>query len=142
MALNAKRAAEEAAGTVRWLRPEFQDPARRAAAEVPLPEQAGIVGVETQAEAEARADEVEAVEGNEGAASNGEAAPKPAAAATAQPWPHTLPEQVRAVAQLLSASPAPLPLPSIEASSKGKGPWKKGLPVSSTRLRHWGARGR
>jgi hypothetical protein len=31
VALNAKRAAEEAAGTVRWLRPEFQDPARRAA---------------------------------------------------------------------------------------------------------------
>ncbi len=30
VALNAKRAAEEAAGTVRWLRPEFQDPARRA----------------------------------------------------------------------------------------------------------------
>jgi hypothetical protein len=29
VALNARRAAEEAAGTVRWLRPEFQDPARR-----------------------------------------------------------------------------------------------------------------
>ena len=38
------------------------------------------------------------------------------------------PEQVRAVAQLLGASPAPLPLPAIEASFKGKGPWKKGLP--------------
>lgn len=47
---------------------------------------------------------------------------------TTQPWPPTLPEQVRAVAQLLGASPAPLPLPAIEASFKGKGPWKKGLP--------------
>ncbi|MEI2678906.1 MAG: hypothetical protein V9G29_14185 [Burkholderiaceae bacterium] len=51
-----------------------------------------------------------------------------AAAATTQPWPPTLPEQVRAVAQFLSASPAPLPLATIEASFKGKGPWKKGLP--------------
>jgi hypothetical protein len=32
------------------------------------------------------------------------------------------------VAQLLGASPAPLPLAAIEASFKGKGPWKKGLP--------------
>ena len=54
------------------------------------------------------------------------AAPAPATAA--QPWPATLPEQVRAVAQLLAASPAPLPLPAIEAGFKGKGPWKKGLP--------------
>jgi hypothetical protein len=30
VALNARRAAEEAAGTIRWLRPDFQDPARRA----------------------------------------------------------------------------------------------------------------
>lgn len=52
----------------------------------------------------------------------------PAAALTAQPWPATLPEQVRAVAQLLAASPAPLPVPAIEAGFKGKGPWKKGLP--------------
>jgi hypothetical protein len=112
VALNAKRAAEEAAGTVRWLRPEFQDPARRAtavAAPVPQPEQAGIAGVETKDEAEA-------------------SATAPAVAATTQPWPPTLPEQVRAVAQLLSASPAPLPLGAIEASFKGKGPWKKGLP--------------
>ena len=52
----------------------------------------------------------------------------PAPATAAQPWPATLPEQVRAVAQLLAASPAPLPLPAIEAGFKGKGPWKKGLP--------------
>ncbi|MDZ4358150.1 MAG: hypothetical protein U1B84_17310, partial [Variovorax sp.] len=70
------------------------------------------------AEAEARTD----------AASDGVQAPVNASAATAQPWPPTLPEQVRAMAQLLSASPAPLPLPAIEASFKGKGPWKKGLP--------------
>ncbi|MGS5085026.1 type IIL restriction-modification enzyme MmeI [Hydrogenophaga sp. A37] len=125
VALNAKRAAEEAAGTVRWLRPEFQDPARRAAAATPAPqpEQAGIAGVETEAEAEALADVT--ADNAETLAETSATAP---AATLTQPWPSTLPEQVRAVAQLLSASPAPLPLPAIEASFKGKGPWKKGLP--------------
>jgi hypothetical protein len=122
VALNAKRAAEEAAGTVRWLRPEFQDPAervRKGAATAPAPEQAGIDGVESKAEAAARADDAEAT--------NEDAAPK-AVAPAVQPWPPTLPEQVRAVAQLLAASPAALMLTTIEASFKGKGPWKKGLP--------------
>jgi hypothetical protein len=153
VALNLRRAAEEAGslpgsapgGTVRWLRPEFQDPARRAAAgsvraepvealrqaqgerggglaqgERGVGVQTGIDGVETTAQAQARADEE---------ADSAAAAPAlPVAVATAQPWPPGLPEQVRAVAQLLAASPAPLPLPAIEASFKGKGPWKKGLP--------------
>jgi hypothetical protein len=118
VALNAKRAAEEAAGTVRWLRPDFQDPARRAAA--PAPQQAVIEGVASAAEAAARNAEEDA---------SAEAPAAPAATApAAQPWPPTLPEQVRAVAQLLAASPAPLALPAIEAAFKGKGPWKKGLP--------------
>lgn len=122
VALNAKRAAEEAAGTVRWLRPEFQDPARRAAAAAPVPQQAGIEGLASKADAAADAAQ---------AAEDGESAEAPATVAVApaaQPWPSTLPEQVRAVAQLLAASPAPLPLAAIEAGFKGKGPWKKGLP--------------
>jgi hypothetical protein len=49
-------------------------------------------------------------------------------AVTTQPWPHNLPEPVRAVAQLLGTSPAPLALPAIETSFKGKGSRKKGLP--------------
>lgn len=122
VALNAKRAAEEAAGTVRWLRPEFQDPARRAAADsvTAVTQQAGIEGVESKADAAARAAE-------EGESADTPTAPSTAAPA-AQPWPSTLPEQVRAVAQLLAASPAPLALPAIEAAFKSKGPWKKGLP--------------
>jgi hypothetical protein len=136
VALNARRAAEEAAGTVRWLRPEFQDPAQRARLEAaasaapqpePIGEQVGIEGVESEAEASAQAlRQAQAERADEPADGS-----TPAAAATtttAQPWPPSLPEQVRAVAQLLSASPAPLPLPAIEASFKGKGPWKKGLP--------------
>jgi hypothetical protein len=87
----------------------------------------GIEGVESEAEASAQAlRQAQAERADEPADGS-----TPAAAATtttAQPWPPSLPEQVRAVAQLLSASPAPLPLPAIEASFKGKGPWKKGLP--------------
>ena len=124
VALNARRAAEEAAGTVRWLRPDFQDPARRAAATAApatQPVQTGLDGVETPAAAEARAD-AGSETSQDGSAKAAVAAP------TAQPWPPTLPEQMRAVAQLLAASPAPLPLAAIEGAFKGKGPWKKGLP--------------
>ena len=54
--------------------------------------------------------------------------PPPAAktAASLPAWPPTLPEQVRAVAQVLTT--AALPLAALEARFKGKGPWKKGLP--------------
>jgi hypothetical protein len=145
VALNARRAAEEAAGTIRWLRPDFQDPARRAEREaaaaqaardpaegllnqerlatIPRWEQPdlGMKMAENEAPPASQAPEVPAED-----ATAHPAAPAPATAA--QPWPATLPEQVRAVAQLLAASPAPLPLPAIEAGFKGKGPWKKGLP--------------
>ena len=47
---------------------------------------------------------------------------------TVQPWPSTLPLQVSATAQLLASAGAALRLSEIEASFKGKGPWKKGLP--------------
>ncbi|MFC7462200.1 class I SAM-dependent DNA methyltransferase [Hydrogenophaga defluvii] len=122
VALNAQRAAEEAAGTVRWLRPEFQDPARRAAiaTAAPAPQQAGIEGVETQAEAQANAE----LDTPEDTAATAAVAPT----LTAQPWPPALPDQVRAVAQVLAGSPSPLAVPAIESHFKGKGPWKKGLP--------------
>ena len=48
---------------------------------------------------------------------------------TAQnPWPSTLPAQVSAVVQLLASAAAAMSLLQIEASFKGQGPWKKGLP--------------
>ncbi|MEY4980456.1 MAG: hypothetical protein RLZZ352_2726 [Pseudomonadota bacterium] len=125
VALNAQRAAEEASGTVRWLRPSFQDPAQRAlqaqpAAEppAPTPTQTGIEGLESAAEAAARTD----------TDTPDTPHPSPAQAASPEAWPATLPEQMRAVAQRLQTSPTPLNLAAIEASFKGKGPWKKGLP--------------
>jgi hypothetical protein len=45
-----------------------------------------------------------------------------------QPWPATLPEQVRAVAQVLAGHAGALPLAEIEARFKGRGPWKRSLP--------------
>jgi len=129
VALNAKRAAEEATGTVSWLRPEFQDPARRAAAAAPpAPQQTGIEGVETTAEAEARTDEADDSTDAEATVPATTPGSTVSVTATVHPWPAALPEQMRSVAQLLAASPAPLPLAAIEAAFKGKGPWKKGLP--------------
>ncbi|MEJ8816229.1 DNA methyltransferase [Variovorax ureilyticus] len=111
--LNALRSSEEAAGNVRWLRPNFQDPDQR---ELVVASQPAAV--------------VEATTAPEESSEPLEEGPAPVASVSilAQPWPHQLPEQVRAVADLLASSPAPLDLSSIESAFKGKGPWKKGLP--------------
>jgi hypothetical protein len=96
VALNAERAAEEAAGHIRWLRPEFQNPSaavdRQKQAKMDLPQKP----------------------------------PSTATATERRPWPATLPEQVRAIADQLS--PIPLDEPALAARFTGKGPWKKRLP--------------
>lgn len=105
VALNAQRAAEEARGQIRWLRPEFQRPHPAAATAD------SEVGVDDPAE--------------------GAAATDPAAASkTDRPtaWPKDTVEQVRAVADLLAASAAPLSLDAIAAHFTARGPWKKRLP--------------
>jgi len=109
VSLNAKRAAEEASGTVRWLRPEFQNPAKAGGStELEQMEMDGIETGELAAELEVPSTSLSIL--------------------ATQPWPSSLPDQVRAVAQALAASPAPMTLPAIEAAFKGKGPWRKGLP--------------
>ena len=107
--LNTQRAAEEAQGRVRWLRPEFQNPKNSVQKQEQLPQ-------EQQAE-EADLDSEKPLSKPERSKPN------------QHPWPPTLPEQVRAVANALAASPVPLTLPAIEARFKGRGPWKKGLPT-------------
>lgn len=99
--LNTQRAAEEAQGRVRWLRPDFQNPKNSLRKQELLPQ-------EDQAP-EADFDSEKLLSKQEQL--------KPAAQ---HPWPSTLPEQVRAVANALAA---------IEARFKGRGPWKKGLPT-------------
>ena len=108
VALNARRATEEQAGTVRWLRPEFQNPAQMANEALLKTELLPHYPRALQADLMLETAKL----GSEPA-----------------PWPATLPEQVRAVVQVLSSSPAPLTLEQIEARFKGKGGWKKGLPT-------------
>lgn len=123
VALNTRRAAEEAAGTVRWLRPEFQDPARRHAAaqtDEPATEPAVLPGVPAaDAATEGGPDDAPAESGAAAAAS---------ATVTRQPWPAGLPQQTRAIAEVLATSPVPLSLAALAERFTGRGPWKKGLP--------------
>lgn len=101
VALNAERAAEEARGLIRWLRPEFQIPAS-GLPQTPVPEQLEI--------------------------DTGEEAAVAAKPAARRPWPATLPEQVKAVAEVLTAARAPLADEAIAACFTGRGAWKKRLP--------------
>lgn len=109
VALNAERAKEEAAGTVRWLRPEFQHP------EAAL-EGAGPSRLTHSAPSAAKED--------------GTAPPPtpPTPAKERLPWPATLPEQVAAVARVLAEAAAPLDEAALATRFTGKGPWKKRLP--------------
>ena len=97
VALNHERAAEEAAGKIRWLRPEFQNP------------QTGEPTKTQQTFAEADEDEDdsedEAPAGKSGKGKK-KAAPKPAKATKAE-WPATLPERIRAVRQALTTHNKP-----------------------------------
>jgi hypothetical protein len=104
VALNAERAAEEARGLVRWLRPEFQNPGAAQA-----PEQGALVADENDDEPAA-------------AAAAAVAASKP------KPWPKDPVDQVRAVADLIATSPVPLSLDEIGERFSARGPWKRRLP--------------
>ena len=104
VALNAERAAEEARGHVRWLRPEFQNP------------QAGDTAPQQ-------------VQLDAGSDTDADDAPVTVApAGKSAPWPKDTVDQVRAVADLLAASPAPLSLDEIGNRFSARGPWKKRLP--------------
>lgn len=101
VALNAERAAEEARGQIRWLRPEFQNPEATAQSE--------------QAEFDTDTDDDTAV-----------AAP---IAIKSRPWPKDAIDQVRAVAELLDAAVTPLSLDNITDQFTGRGAWKKRVPA-------------
>jgi hypothetical protein len=106
VALNAERAAEEARGVVRWLRPEFQSAAARGM-EPAVPEQGTLPTDSGEDE---------------------DAATAAAAQAKPKPWPKDPVGQVRAVAELLAASPVPMSLDDIAGRFTARGPWKKRLP--------------
>ncbi|HEY4531093.1 MAG TPA: DNA methyltransferase [Luteimonas sp.] len=108
VALNTERAAEEARGHIRWLRPEFQNPDVTRERE---PEQARFADNDDAAE-------------NPEAGQEFDAAP----AIKPQPWPRDTVDQVRAVADVLTTSPVSLSLDEIAARFTARGPWKKRLP--------------
>jgi len=123
VALNARRAAEEQAGTVRWLRPAFQNPAFSSATHSLSKEELHthvLPGLQADLALNNPVQPVKPVK------------PRKAATATTgnepQAWPATLPEQVRVVAAVLASASAALPLDALEARFKGRGPWKKSLP--------------
>jgi len=99
VALNAARAAEEAAGTIRWLRPEYQIPRfakeKSAQTDLPLP-------------GDAKAKPAKKPKAGKPAANVGS---NPAAAARPRrklAWPKTLAERAKAVESALAAEAAPV----------------------------------
>ncbi len=91
VALNAERAAEEARGLVRWLRPEFQNRSQRS-----------DVGGQTDLYLTGQTDVGGALRPD---ASRRKAAPTKRTRKT--PWPATLPERTKAVDAALAAASAP-----------------------------------
>jgi hypothetical protein len=110
--LNAQRAAEEAAGTVRWLRPDFQQAGKGTQATLDAD-----VHVDTSTDTEDTAPEASAT-------------PKPTAPIVAQrPWPANLPEQIKAVADVLAQAGRALALDDVAAHFNGRGRWRERLPT-------------
>jgi len=100
VALNHERAEEEKRGLVRWLRPDFQNPAgKAAAAEQPTARQGELFEADEPDEAQAAP----------------VAAPATPAAGPKLPWPDSVPEQVQAVRSMLGSMPAPV---TVEAMAK------------------------
>jgi hypothetical protein len=132
VALNAQRAAEEAAGHIRWLRPAFQDPSLRAAQGNTLSNQELPVlypiGLQADLALESAPTQPASSAPAHSAAQAATAAQIAQATPAPQSWPADLPGQVRAVAQVLASTPSPLTLPQLEAHFKGRGPWKNSLP--------------
>lgn len=88
VSLNAVRAAEEAQGTIRWLRPDFQ----RARAGIAPGVQQQMVGMEI--------------------------VPATEAMAAAQPWPRDRYQQIKAVRDLVAARPGTYTAPEIAGAFK------------------------
>ncbi len=102
--LNSERLAEEASGTVRWLRPNFQNPTATTTPSTGVG-RTGELGLEMPSIPVT----VNSTSGK-------------------RPWPAKLPDQVAAIAHILSASASPQSLDSLAAHFSGRGKWKARLP--------------
>src|SRR5690606_36532979 len=95
---NAERAAEEARGLIRWLRPEFQ--AEGAVATEQAAKQ-GALDLEVDDGVELKVDK--------------------------RPWPAGVAEQILAVNAVLATSPGPLSMETLAGHFKARGAWKRRL---------------
>ena len=102
LTLNAERAAEEARGLVRWLRPAFQNPS----------------GAKASTSEQIEADLGNALTPGPSLGGRGEKRPRPGES----------PAQVRAVADVLAAARGPLSIEQVAARFSGRGAWKVRLP--------------
>ncbi|PUE50897.1 hypothetical protein B9Z47_04015 [Limnohabitans sp. 2KL-1] len=132
--LNTRRAAEEASGTIRWLRPDYQNPATPKAP--PVAQQASLdMDHDTATQSGTKTKTKQSTKKNSGIdTADAEDTENASHAATAKPasqqaWPTTVPEQIKAVAAVLSATPVPLDMDAIAAHFKAKGRWRDRLPV-------------
>ena len=119
VALNAERHAEEALGTIRWLRPAFQNPQSA---------QTSMAGMEVVQPTTCTLEPKAGTSDNHEEVGTPPSPPAPKQTYAPQQWPQHLPDQVAAVARTLSSAAAPLTLEDLAAHFKGKGPWKKRLP--------------
>ncbi len=106
VALNAERAAEEQRGLIRWLRPEFQNPATDKPTQktIALPEPDEDEDIETSTTRQRVVKGKSATKTGKHSAivSRSETATKKAA------WPKSLPDQVQAIRQHLATAEKPL----------------------------------
>jgi hypothetical protein len=100
-ALNAKRAADESIGTVRWLRPEFQQRS----------------GVQTGIGSEHEATDTE------------QTTATLTTTVPVRPWPSGLTEQIKAVADVTARVGRGLDLHELAAHFTGRGRWRERLPT-------------
>ncbi len=103
VALNAERAAEEAHGLIRWLRPEFQNPAAGQATQTQL-----AMPEPDEEDSEDDSDEAEPTKGGRSKKSAAKKSATKEKAAKKLPFPEKLPEQVQAIRQQLATSTQPL----------------------------------
>jgi hypothetical protein len=136
VALNTQRSSEEAAGNVRWLRPEFQNPVDRHRASPDFSREGGnpVDQSDLGLSADLPNDLDSRLRGITRDLASDVCSPSRLASgsindgAAKTPWPASLPEQVAAVARVLAASPIPLSETAIATRFSGKGAWKKRLP--------------
>ncbi len=116
VALNAERAREEAAGAVRWLRPDLQ--ASKAGMSPPRRDAAPDVATSVPA---SKADTLAGGRGRRGRERSVETMPLPVVP-TSRPWPTSLPDRLTALRDMLRTTPEGMTVPQLRECFTGARP--------------------